>query len=221
MVFKTKNHGYTPLNKFEQCNKICVWFPLHVFKDMSLFSALLSLRNSVPTEKRGNQDTYGQALTCVFIPPWEKVRNVLSFAFDFHAMCLKYGLVFRIAFFCAYSLYWKSVETRAFQSIDFVLVPIECRPVCDAVVTCSQNANRNSSTTLPIKNYKIFIECENFNKKTNLKVAGRFQNMLVPGNAKVRRSRQVKSFWKGSWCPCISFGTNQGLFFTSQVHCWS
>ena len=45
-----ENHDYTTLNDYEQCIKICVWYPPLVFKDMALYSALLSLSKSICTE---------------------------------------------------------------------------------------------------------------------------------------------------------------------------
>ena len=46
----TRNNVYTPLSERSQCIKICIWFPRHVFKDMFLLSALLSLSKSNYTE---------------------------------------------------------------------------------------------------------------------------------------------------------------------------
>ena len=46
----TRIHVYTPLSERTQCIKICVLFPRHVFKDVVLFSALLSLSKSICTE---------------------------------------------------------------------------------------------------------------------------------------------------------------------------
>ena len=63
--------NFTTLSIYGHCVGICVWFPLHVFKDKFLFSALLSSRNSIPTEKRGNQDTYGHALSYVYPFEWK------------------------------------------------------------------------------------------------------------------------------------------------------
>ena len=53
----TRYTVYTALSESTQCIRICVWFPRHVFKDMALFFALLSLIKSIYTEKRGNQDS--------------------------------------------------------------------------------------------------------------------------------------------------------------------
>ena len=53
----TRYPVYTPLSESTQCIRIYVWFPRHVFKDIALFSALLSLRESICTEKRANQDS--------------------------------------------------------------------------------------------------------------------------------------------------------------------
>ena len=46
----TRYPMYTPLSESTQCMKLCVWFPRHVFEDMVLISALLSLSMSVCTE---------------------------------------------------------------------------------------------------------------------------------------------------------------------------
>ena len=46
----TRNNVYTPLSESSQCIRICMWFPRHVFKDMVLLSAMLSLSKSNYTE---------------------------------------------------------------------------------------------------------------------------------------------------------------------------
>ena len=53
----TRYPVYTTLSGSTQCIRICVWFQRHVFKHIALFSALLSSRESIYTEKRANKDS--------------------------------------------------------------------------------------------------------------------------------------------------------------------
>ena len=54
--FSEKNHEYTLLSEIQQCFRIGIWFPRHVFKNKVLFSAFVLRAIQISHPFCGNQD---------------------------------------------------------------------------------------------------------------------------------------------------------------------